>query len=474
MIVFEVERQLNHVNCLSGLKTVADDPFAPLFNRSWFRRMWTIQEVTLAKMNKVFIYGGHGPDLSFQWITLTAATDALKVMKYPYGHIEKAVKSQRLLAQLLLAERLPLVRELLQRKPGNKISRPILWKILLDAREKESSDPRDKIFALFGVLEELKIQCPIPDYQKSIEDVYREAVVACINHDKNLKVLFDVPSDRRYLRPDLSSWVPDWSDEGWRSGNVAEARIAVTGDRFCAAGPADPKWSFSHDQRRLILSGKVLDSVIYCADPLNIDRNVVASLKPQSQIVRTPSSSQYTLQDALRLVHSTFLIVKSWAEVASWYGDYPTGETVQQALFRTLVADTSPENQQEPVAIDSWFRLMMTSDNEKAIQSHPQASKCYSSIAGFADRRALFTTEKGYMGTAPARITATEAMNLIQAGDMIAVVAGLEMPVALRPVEIEDQGRRVYQYVSHVYVHGIMYGEAWEDEKLALQDIVLL
>ena len=55
-----------------------------------------------------------------------------------------------------------------------------------------------------------------------------------------------------------------------------------------------------------------------------------------------------------------------------------------------------------------------------------------------------------------------------KAGDAIAIVAGLEMPLLLRPVE------GGYRLLAHVYVHGIMYGEAWPKGKEELDEIVLV
>ena len=52
-------------------------------------------------------------------------------------------------------------------------------------------------------------------------------------------------------------------------------------------------------------------------------------------------------------------------------------------------------------------------------------------------------------------------------GDVIAVVAGLEMPLLLRPVE------GGYRLLAHAYVHGIMHGEAWPEREEELEEIVL-
>ena len=497
---------------LLGLKTAADDPFATLFNRSWFRRMWTVQEVTLAHMNRVFVYGGLGPDQTLRWSILLCATGVLGEMAYPYGKIEEAVKAQQALSLYHMAEQFPTFRDGLESMPGDRVmKRPVLYQVLLDARPKQSSDPRDKIFALFGVLKQLKIDIAIPDYEKSVEDVYREAVVSCINYDKNLNILYNVPSDRRHVRPDLSSWVPDWSDEGWRPDEYS-IRVDVTlYPSFCTAGPAQPRWSFSHDQRRLIVSGKLIGSVMYCAEPLIYDFDAHSGLHPVTyKYGRTPISRQYSPEDLWNTTYSSFRTLRSWAEFTSFYDQYPTGETVQQAFIRTLVSDTAPERQ-EAVSTESWYKIMTYNQTDlltlvyhklqqlehvgpgpptqavlqrldssgpivslTALNLEEEALHYHYAVLKSANRMAFFTTEEGYMGTTPARMTDTGAVNLIEAGDRIAIIAGLNMPVVLRPVEDEDVGGTVFRYVTHVYLHGVMCGEAWEDEKRVLEDIVLV
>jgi len=111
----------------------------------------------------------------------------------------------------------------------------------------------------------------------------------------------------------------------------------------------------------------------------------------------------------------------------------------------------------------------------------------HSSAIPFSNRKGFFVTEAGRMGTAAARVETSQngrarAVNLVQAGDKIAVVAGLEMPIILRPVVdgggtvdgAQEDGKRVYELVTHAYVHGIMYGEAWEDESAVLEEIILV
>jgi hypothetical protein len=59
------------------------------------------------------------------------------------------------------------------------------------------------------------------------------------------------------------------------------------------------------------------------------------------------------------------------------------------------------------------------------------------------------------------------AAGLVEQGDRIAVLAGLEIPMVLREV---DQG---YHFVTHTYVHGIMHGEAWP-ANAEIREIILV
>ena len=59
----------------------------------------------------------------------------------------------------------------------------------------------------------------------------------------------------------------------------------------------------------------------------------------------------------------------------------------------------------------------------------------------------MFRTEKGYIGLASA---------LAESGDRIGVVTGGKLPLILRSVEDK------WQFRGDCYVHGIMYGQAYD------------
>ena len=86
------------------------------------------------------------------------------------------------------------------------------------------------------------------------------------------------------------------------------------------------------------------------------------------------------------------------------------------------------------------------------------ATEYHFEVLRHALRKCFFSTANGYFGT---------AAGLVEQGDMIAVLAGLETPMVLRKV---DQG---YHFITHAYVHGIMYGEAWP-ANAEIREIILV
>ncbi len=62
---------------------------------------------------------------------------------------------------------------------------------------RESTDPRDKVFALYGPCCNLDIPLPAPDYAKSLDQIYSQVTRALIDQDENLDILYMVNTPRR-------------------------------------------------------------------------------------------------------------------------------------------------------------------------------------------------------------------------------------------------------------------------------------
>ncbi|KAF3807041.1 hypothetical protein GCG54_00007296 [Colletotrichum gloeosporioides] len=86
-----------------------------------------------------------------------------------------------------------------------------LSSLVQHARIRHATNPKDKIFGLYGISERLRQPFPSPDYTQSVAKIYMEATMAIIRHENTLWPLDNVWSGNR--QSGLPSWVPDWSDD---------------------------------------------------------------------------------------------------------------------------------------------------------------------------------------------------------------------------------------------------------------------
>jgi len=77
-------------------------------------------------------------------------------------------------------------------------------------------------------------------------------------------------------------------------------------------------------------------------------------------------------------------------------------------------------------------------------------------VWGLQRGKTFFVTQEGRLGTAEGQL---------REGDIVALIAGLEMPLILTPVEEQ------FQVAGHGYIHGIMDGELWPE---ALEELRLI
>jgi hypothetical protein len=435
------------------------------------------------------------------WSYLVIAVDALQAAKYKWGRWKEAMSLQQQLTIYLAGHRYPGAKALFDDNPGDLHNDPLVFSIFMNARRKKSTDPRDKVFALYGLFKELEIPFPAPDYSRPVEDVYREAVISCINYDKNLYILYHAPSDRR--RSGLPSWVPDLAEDGWDEG---DSRYGLLRTRFAASGRRSAKWSFSEDGIGLVLVGKIVDTIIFRAGAMpnldNITEKLPYLVKNSKESLSYGDPDSETTAEYLRLNHRGYPVLKSWVEISQW-SDYPTGESTREALQRTLVND-NPECNADAAkdnSFDHWYNTMILGELDTTARAVQRAGagrsipsqlwqhemflremmnqlpqeqlgvyalggpgfRFHSQAMAFSQKKCFFFTENYYIGTAADPLPVP-----IEPGDRIAIVCGLEMPLALRPVE------GGYRLLTHVYVHGIMYGEAWPQNEDNLEEIILL
>lgn len=189
--------------------------FMILLRRLYFTRIWVVQEVALSRSLVVAC----GDDtISFSDLALVAGI----VSFWSEG------KNVRNLSNVLMVRALmPNAIQNGTADPSWLFARVTSGKMKIDKdllsfaslfRGNNSTDPKDKIYALLGLLEEVEGSETYeitPDYNLAVEQAYVQVAEAILKHQRHLDLFGAIrysPFRMRRKRHDLPSWVPDWSD----------------------------------------------------------------------------------------------------------------------------------------------------------------------------------------------------------------------------------------------------------------------
>ncbi|OCL03161.1 hypothetical protein AOQ84DRAFT_255541, partial [Glonium stellatum] len=157
------------------------------FERRWFHRVWVLQEIALAQYATIFC-----GTMSVNWGSLTSFMSR-KSTEFDKGSFESI---------------LPTVFQL--RTTSIKTwSHARLLDLLVASRACQSTDPRDKIYALLSLLDP---HTPVPievDYSQSASSLFLQVAIWCVNSRKDWNILLHV--HQPLSLPSLPSWAPDWT-----------------------------------------------------------------------------------------------------------------------------------------------------------------------------------------------------------------------------------------------------------------------
>jgi len=142
-----------------------------ILQRGWFHRVWVVQEACVSRKSIMTC----GND-SFQW-----ENDPNQVLKFirriKYATIspqwERAGLSQVNLDIFLQVLNLQMQHLERQRRENLRPALDIL-DIAYDIRHRKATDPRDKIFAIMGLVDQNDKAFLRPDYMMSVEEVFKE------------------------------------------------------------------------------------------------------------------------------------------------------------------------------------------------------------------------------------------------------------------------------------------------------------
>jgi hypothetical protein len=285
------------------------------------------------------------------------------------------------------------------------------WVLLRESAHSEATDPRDKVFAILGFLDEQARNSEFlqPDYTKDISNVFVDVVRYIIGREDGEKALSDVfsffPDAAIDPNEAVPSWVPRWD-------------LGI--DKFAAG---QPHWNAGGAS---VQNGaEITDNRVLCLKGIKI-------CVPKFTTVGLCTQERSLVHDVAR-ISSLLDFVHQHSSSSG------TKEAIQEAFARTLtLGRLGVIDLLEFLSIE---RRRLEGDNiERASNFHQEIT--FSKEFFFADDY--------YMGLGP---------KAIEPGDVVCIVYGHKMPFVLRPTETQ------YKYVGACYLDGFMNGEAIEKFK---------
>jgi len=218
---------------------------ASILDRPWFGRVWVIQEVAMATQAQI-VWGSH----TCNWgalLKLVEWTTSNGLGHWLTGKAHSTIACWSTLKGLDMHE-----------TDHRGISDAPILILVWMFRHTDSTDPRDKVFALLGLTSnDNGIE---PDYSLSCEDVYIKLA------ERSLELVFAVLSFVQYSSSDaglrLPSWVPNWASES--NKNTVQVHLFNRG--FKAAASTQAYLSYNENSKILSVTGFVFDNVVFISE----------------------------------------------------------------------------------------------------------------------------------------------------------------------------------------------------------------
>lgn len=206
-----------------------------------------------------------------------------------------------------------------------------LWRLLDRARDLKATDPGHRIFGIFGLSPAFAAVLPAPDYSRTTSDIFVEVAKASISHSKSLRILTVIHAEMS--APDHPSWAPDWSHPAASNLPLSEYK------RYHTARKSKAIYRTSGDIRELGLMGKKLDWV------------------------RKQSFLACTWEDYSATPWGDFHGWKDSCSLGMSLTEYPAGETILDALWRTLSWNYErhfPARSGNRALFKEWYDILMS------------------------------------------------------------------------------------------------------------------
>jgi hypothetical protein len=313
--------------------------------------------------------------------------------------------------------------------------------------EFQASNPRDKVYALIGLAQDAPSLRIIPDYTKSVEEVFidtTEKMIKCYG----LGIL-------RYCNYDAGSGLPSWVPALFETTNRPIRQTLPADEEFSAGQSADtvnPPRTLSDDRKVLVVQACRIGTVSEVGSTFveagqrrpvaNYLAAVTSYLKKAAAMKQCPYASGDTTDDDGQpewLQQAEYCIPVGDIESFGQGGAVRATELTKECHNNLVefLKNVEVEDDELPGFLSGQDR------------THGHARMLHWAHLGCTLERHPFITENGYVGTGP---------DDIREDDEVVILVGEALPYILRPAE--QAGRWIL--LGTAYVHGVMDGEFME------------
>ncbi|XXG99423.1 hypothetical protein Hte_005762 [Hypoxylon texense] len=438
--------------------------------RPWVSRVWIIQELAMARLDPLLVCGRR----SITWSTLMKASAFVSRKVFPDDQRKPEnsdIPEERGEDIEMLAKwKIDVLDDLY--KATKSQGGESLHKLLMISRSSEATDPRDRVYALLGLL---KTDASNPqssessiavDYHKPTAAVYADAVAHIFAQGNGPYFLSGValpgvsapaphiPSLPSTIpQPLLPSWVPDLSRQ------VGEKATQPAGTMFhppagiSASGPGADcnNGRRLEDEMTLQVEGLLIDTVeevVFLEATLDSYFDELVRIESLAEVARQrPCLFEPSIKPHMERFRKGGPLWKALISNKRFASGYDPAPASYEAMYMSLLNG--------PAEGDNWKSKMVNDEQNEYLG-------CLRSKAG---KKSFLTTKSGFVGT---------CVPDGRKGDVIAILFGSPVPFVLRPgsdtIDVSGTERPIYFLIGASYVSGIMAGEMVDE--LYCEDLV--
>lgn len=342
-------------------------------------------------------------------------------------------------------------------------------------RERQSSNPRDRVYALHGILKATGATPTAPNYRKSISETYQTLVEDLVTFNPSaISLLMDAGCRGRFDGP---TWIPNWQVPVPSAWLTSKYVLGVT--TSCSGSSRD---SFSNIiGRQLSLSGvckgvitfQIKSEYMSCEGVDEFVQATLGAVLPWWTYVR---QAVPPVEPNDQPVSSLFAILEGFSPprgpTGVWHEAVNTPDGSYPARFEKYPLVRGPYDFRSlEFDFDDWrslHRIFEKSIPAGLINEKLDMRKIFIKIKASTsayrylvrvhnklvkDRRGLFVLSSGLLGTGPSDM---------KKNDEVFLLRGIPVPMVLRP----DSAGEDFRVVGASMVHSLMHAESFKEHEL--------